>query len=127
MERIDNVMTDSLRFRLRSLRCQSHSLDHLGVNHSFHDLHVHGCLEIKIEDAVSTPLLEDICLNGFASAFEQVCDHLVFGTRRVDPTTYHIYAPKPMPLLEFLRVYDNVRVAVLLMEKATRLVYLSVI
>lgn len=101
-------MAESIRFESGHLRRFGNP--NFAVEES---LHFHGSLEIRLDDAVWRVPSGDACLNGFAAALAQIRDHVVFGTRSVDPTTYHIHGPQSWPLLEFLRMYDNVRVAAL--------------
>lgn len=76
-------------------------------------LHLHGSLSLRLGQAASALSLPDACLNGLAAALAQVIDHVVLGTRSFDPTTYFLRGPSGWPLLEFLRMNDNVRLAAL--------------
>lgn len=107
-------MTVPVHFRAAHLRCQCDRPHTLAENFPLHGLHLHGTLEIRLDGASSNIPSEDICINGFAAALAQIRDHVLFGTRKPDPTTYLLQGPRAWPLLEFLRMHDLLRVAALI-------------
>ncbi len=107
-------MTTPVHFRASHLRCQCERPHGLAQNSPLHGLHLHGSLELRLDDASSDFPSQDVCINGFAAALAQVRDHILFGTRKPDPTTYLLQGPRAWPLLEFLRMHDLLRVAALI-------------
>jgi len=106
-------MTTPVHFRATHLRCQCDRPHVLGEHSLLHGLHLHGALELRLDGTPSEFPSEDVCTNGFAAALAQVRDHVLFGTRKPDPTTYLLQGPPAWPVLEFLRMHDLLRVAAL--------------
>jgi hypothetical protein len=103
----------SISFHASNFRCfctHPHPISERGL----HDAHIHGSLDFQLDDVICKIPSEDVCINGFAVALRQIRNHIVGGTRNVDPTTYVLRGPTGWPELEFIRADDDIlRVAVL--------------
>lgn len=97
-------MADSVSFEIRDFHREGHPAQD--------SRHFHGLLRICLdEEWVEYP--QPVCVNDWLKAVLGVQREIAFGDRARDPTTFFIVGPPGWPVLEAIRMYDSLRIALL--------------